>query len=112
MGRDERVRRDGKRASRVPRASTADRRVSGSPQLREAAVSLDAEDIALARLQAHLRRAETIQKPSRPAVPAARRTTVRLPDVLVQRLRERAQREGTTPSEIVRRALEKLLRPR
>jgi predicted DNA binding CopG/RHH family protein len=73
---------------------------------------LDAEDIALARLQAHLRRAETIQSPPRSTVQTARRTTVRLPDALVQRLRERVRREGTTPSEIVRRALESFLRSR
>ncbi len=111
-GDQQKVQRGGTRDSRVRRAPKAAGRVAGPSQFREAVVSLDAEDIALARLQAHLRRAETIQNAPRPAVPTVRRTTVRLPDSVVRRLRERAQRESTTPSEIVRQALEKLFRSR
>jgi hypothetical protein len=72
---------------------------------------LDAEDIALARLQAHLRKAETIQTAARPAA-SPRRTTVRLPAPLLDRLRERATRDGTTASEVVAQALERFLRSR
>ena len=96
----------GRRASPVASPSTAKTR------LRDAVVSLDAEDIALARLQAHLRRTETIHAAVPSAAMAPRRTTVRLPAVLLARLRERAKREGVTPSEIVEEALKRLLRSR
>jgi predicted DNA binding CopG/RHH family protein len=102
----------GKRDTRVRGAPAAGRRPRGNSPLREAAVTLDAEDIALARLQAHLRRAETIQSPPRSTAPTARRITLRLRDALVLRLRERARREGMTPSEVVQRALENFLRSR
>ncbi len=81
------------------------------PRLRDAVVPLDAEDIALARLQAHLRKAETIQTATRPAA-SLRRTAVRLPAALLARLRERAKRDGATPSEVVEKALLRFLRPR
>jgi hypothetical protein len=72
----------------------------------------DAEDIALARLQAHLRRAETIQFSARPVASSLRRSSVRLPAALLDRLRERAHRDGMTASEVVERALERFLRLR
>lgn len=81
-----------------------------NPRLRDAVVSLDAEDIALARLQAHLRKAEAIQTATRPAA-SLRRTTVRLPALLLARLRERAKRDGVTPSQVVEKALLRFLRP-
>jgi hypothetical protein len=84
---------------------------SADPRLRNAVVSLDAEDIALARLQAHLRKAEAIHTAARPAA-APRRTTVRLSVTLLARLRERAKRDGTTASEIVEQALTRFLRSR
>jgi hypothetical protein len=88
----------------------APRRSDAGSRLRDAVVSLDAEDIALARLQAHLRRAETIQVPV--ADSAIGRTTVRLPQGLLKRARDRAERDGTTISEVIARALERFLRPR
>ncbi len=102
----------GKRNPRGRLAPTAPRRLAGHPRLREAVVALDAEDIALARLQAHLRRTETIHAVLPSAATPQRRTTVRLPAVLLARLRERAKREGVTPSEVVEEALERLLRSR
>lgn len=94
-----------RRASPRPDARTV------KPRLRDAVVSLDAEDIALARLQAHLRKAEAIQTVTRPDV-ALRRTTVRLPAALLARLRERATRDGATPSDVVEKALLRFLRSR
>ena len=95
----------GRRASPVASPSTLKTR------LRDAVVSLDAEDIALARLQAHLRKAEAIQGATRPAA-SLRRTTVRLSVTLLARLRERAKRDGTTASEVVENALLRFLRSR
>ena len=80
--------------------------------LRDVVGSLDAEDIAMARLQAQLRRSETIQAPARPTASRPRRTTVQLPDSLLARLRDRARRDGATSSAIVERALERFLRSR
>lgn len=79
---------------------------------RPAVASPDAEDIALARLQAHLRRAESLHAPPRPAASSLRRTTVRLPAALLDRLRDRARRDGMTASEVVELAVERLLRSR
>jgi hypothetical protein len=84
---------------------------ASAPRLRDAVESLDAEDIALARLQAHLRKAEAIQSATRPAA-SLRRTTVRLSVTLLARLRERAKRDGTTTSEVVEKAVLRFLRPR
>ena len=54
-------RRHGERKEKTARRALAATRPSATnPRLRDAVVSLDAEDIALARLQAHLRRAEAI----------------------------------------------------
>jgi len=91
-------------------SSRADARVV-TARLRGAVGSLDAEDIALARLQAHLRQAEAIHTATRPAA-ALRRTTVRLPAALLVRLRERAKRDSASPSQIVEKALLRFLRSR
>jgi hypothetical protein len=94
------------------RAKTAPPRAGKGSRLRDAVVSLDAEDIAMARLQASLRRAETIQAAPRAAASLLGRTTVRLPVDLLTRGRDRAERESATFSEIVARALERFLRSR
>ena len=92
------------------RASAPVRRSSARSDFRATVASPDAEDIALARLQAHLRRAETFQASPRPVTSGLRRTTVRLPAALLDRLRERARRDGMTASDVVERALERFLR--
>jgi hypothetical protein len=72
---------------------------------------VDAEDIALARLQAHLREREGIQATRRPEDRAARRrTSVGLPSTLLDKARQRASRDDVTLSEVVRAALEHYLR--
>ena len=96
----------------MPRVSAGARRPPSRAGLREAAASLDAEDIALERLQAHLRRAEAIQISAGPGASTLRRTTVRLPPALLARLRDRARRDGTTASEVVEQALERFLSSR
>ena len=73
-------------------------------------VPIDADDIAMARLQAHLRKAEAIRGPQRPGVTPLTRTTVRLSLEMVQHVRDRARREGTTISKIVEVALARYLR--
>jgi hypothetical protein len=72
---------------------------------------LDAEDIALARLHAQLRRTEARAAPPRAAA-ALSRTTVRLPSAMLQHLREQARREKCTLAEVLRAALEAYLRRR
>jgi hypothetical protein len=94
------------------RVKAVTRRSGEGPRLRDAVVALDAEDIALARLQASLRRAEAIQAAPRPTTPLLGRTTVRLPADLLTRGRDRAEREGATFSEIVARSLTRYLRSR
>jgi hypothetical protein len=94
------------------RASESTRGRALDSRLRDAVASLDAEDIAMARLQAQVRRTETIQVPTRADTSRPRRTTVQLPDALLTRLRDRARRDGTTASTVVERALERFLRPR
>ncbi len=69
--------------------------------------SLDAEDIALARLQVELRRKETLAQAPGAAVG---RAMIRLPAGLLARTKRRAQQEGVAISEIVQRALETFLR--
>jgi hypothetical protein len=71
---------------------------------------LDAEDIAMARLQAHLRRTEAMHTPPGPAPSALTRTTVQMRRDLLKRVRDRARREGVTISEVVGIALERYLR--
>ena len=73
-------------------------------------VPLDAEDIALARLQAQLRKTEAIRSPARQEAAQTTRTTVRLPTALLRHVRARAQRDELTVSEIVRLALERYLK--
>jgi Ribbon-helix-helix protein, copG family len=102
--------REGAPAKGGRRSADRASRSSRGQQLWDAAVSLDAEDIALAHLQAHLRRTEAIQTSVRPAASDFRRTTVRLPVSLIAHLRERAKRDHTTASEVVKRALERYLR--
>jgi predicted HicB family RNase H-like nuclease len=70
---------------------------------------VDAEDIAMARLQAHLRKAEAIRAPGRRNALLSR-TTLRLPREILQRIRERARREQVSISEVVEAALEQYLR--
>lgn len=108
----DRIRKGGKGAQKGRPAPTAARRRTGHSRLREAVVSLDAEDIALARLQAHVRRTETIHAAAPSAATAPRRTTVRLSAALLARLRERAKRDGVTVSEVVEEAVERFLRSR
>lgn len=73
-------------------------------------VPLDAEDIAMARLQAHLRRTEAIRTPAIRGVPALTRTTLRLPHEILRKVRNRARQEGATISQLVELALERYLR--
>jgi predicted DNA binding CopG/RHH family protein len=82
------------------------------PGRRELIVPLDAEDIAMARLQAHLRQTEAIHAPRRPAAPSVVRTTVRLPSKLLEQVRIRARRDGVNPSDVVELALERYFRSR
>ena len=64
----------------------------------------------MARLQAHLRNAEAIRAPSRRRGVPLSRTTLRLPREMLQQVRDRAQRQGATISEVVEIALERYLR--
>jgi hypothetical protein len=73
-------------------------------------VPLDAEDIAMARLQAHLRKAEAIRAPGRRRDAQLSRTILRLPREMLQRVRERARREQVSMSDVVEAALERYLR--
>ncbi|HSB70083.1 MAG TPA: ribbon-helix-helix protein, CopG family [Candidatus Methylomirabilis sp.] len=83
----------------------------GTPaKLRNAVVALDAEDIAMARLQAHLRRTETIHGPDRTRATTLARTWVWLPREMLQRLRDRARRAGTSVSDLVEAALARYLK--
>jgi len=105
--------RHGERQETTARRAVAEASPSATnTRLRDAVASLDAEDIALARLQAHLRRTEAIHTAAPRAATALRRTTVRLPAVLLARLRERAKRDGVTASEVVEQSLERFLRSR
>ncbi len=79
---------------------------------RDAIATLDAEDIALARLQAQLRKSETVHSPSGSGKPSRSRTTLSLPAELIRGLRLRARREGLRPSQIVEAALTHYLKPR
>ena len=73
-------------------------------------VPLDAEDIAMARLQAHMRKAEAIRAPNRRRDADLSRTTLRLPREMLQRVRELARREQVSISEVVEASLERYLR--
>jgi len=100
-----------KRPTRKPGRGTGAARGGAADPLKNSGITLDAEDIALARLQAHLRKTETIQAPPLGVSPLSR-TSVRLPTELLRKVRERARREGLTVSEIVEGALESYLRSR
>ena len=76
---------------------------------RPTVVPLDAEDIAMARLQAHLRETEAIRGPKGRGVVPLARTTVRLSHKTLQQLRDRARRDGATISEVVEVALDRYL---
>ena len=92
-----------------PRPLRGDRTATGrsarSNRPGHALATLDAEDIALARLQAHLRKAEAVHPPSGPRKSSRGRTTISLPVEMLRRLRERARREGLRLSQIVEAAL-------
>jgi len=75
-------------------------------------VYLDAEDIAMARLHASLRRAEAIPAEVPVAATGLGRITVRLSRDLLNRTRDRAARDGATVSEVIAHALERFLRGR
>jgi hypothetical protein len=83
---------------------TAAERASWGKRPGDAVPTLDAEDIALARLQAHLRKTEAVH-PSSSRKSSRGRTTISLPAEMLQRLRERARREGLRLSQIVEAAL-------
>ena len=98
------------RAAQGGKPSGPSRGSGALPDLRDAVVILDAEDIALAHLQKQLRRSEAIQVSSRPAAAGLARTTLRLSEPLLARAHARAKREGETLSALVARALERFLR--
>jgi hypothetical protein len=99
-----------KRPQRSGGKTSQPRRPAGARQPKGPVVPLDAEDIAMARLQAHLRKAETIRVPSRRGGAPLSRTTLRLPRGMLQDVRDRARREGATVSELVEIALKRYLR--
>ncbi|HTU01862.1 MAG TPA: ribbon-helix-helix protein, CopG family [Candidatus Sulfotelmatobacter sp.] len=68
-------------------------------------VPLDAEDIALARLQADLRKIEGVRKGSGQADASRCRTSIRLPAEMLTQLRRRAERERVTLSALIGAAL-------
>lgn len=87
------------------------KREPARPAAREAVLPLDAEDIALARLQAQLRRRETIQPPAGGGgETAVGRTSLRLPEPILRLARERARRQRVTLSAVVQAALDHYLR--
>ncbi len=74
---------------------------------------VDAEDIAMARLQAQVRATEGIQTSRRKTSRSpSRRTTVQLPLQLLEQARDRAKRDELSVSEVVRAALERYLKAR
>ncbi len=98
------------RSRKVTRPSSAKHASAKASRVQIAETDpLDAEDIALARLQVQLRETEGVPPPRRPPASLSR-TTVRLPTEMLQRLRERAKREKLTLSEVIEAALERHLR--
>ncbi len=91
--------------------TTAQRSPRGQ-RTRDAVATVDAEDIALARLQAQLRKSETVHSPSGPRKLSRSRTTLSLSAELLRDLRLRARREGLRPSQIVEAALAQYLKLR
>ena len=94
--------------------TTAARRPDPRPsKSRRALLPVDAEDLAMERLQAALRETEAgPASPGRAARPALRRASVMLPLPLLERARSRASREAATLSDLVRRLLEQYLASR
>jgi hypothetical protein len=86
------------------------RAVESSGRRRNAVLPLDAEDVAMARLQAHLRKSETIQRPVRTRAAALSRTWVSLPVDILRRVRDRARHSGVSLSDIVETALTRYLK--
>ncbi len=83
------------------------------PRQHRAVLPVDAEDIAMARLNAQLRQKETIQTSRRDATHSpSRRATVQLPVPLLGQARDRAKRDALTLSEVVQAALERYLKAR
>ncbi len=96
-----------RRATRTPGTRPSRPAPGTRPPSIEETDPLDAEDIALARLQAELRKTEAV--PALPRAAARGRTTIRLPRALLARLRARARRDRTTLSQVVEAALERHL---
>ncbi|RPJ53984.1 MAG: ribbon-helix-helix protein, CopG family [Acidobacteria bacterium] len=96
-------------ASKAPRPAAKRPRQTAKRPVPETPHLPDAEDIALARLQAQLRRTEALPNPPRRSA-APGRTSLRLPADLLQRLRGRARREGVTLTRLVQVALEQYLK--
>ncbi len=102
----------GPRQARQGRGQSTQPGAAGSRQ-RRVVLPVDAEDIAMARLQAQVRRTETIQASRLKAnQPRWRRTTVQLPPQLLERTRDRAVRDALSVSEVIRAALERYLKAR
>lgn len=97
-----------KRSTRAKGRGPSAKQSDGRGRLTGPDITLDAEDIALARLQAHLRKTEAIHPPGSD-VDSLGRTSVRLPGDLLRRARQRARRDGRTISELVASALESFL---
>ena len=98
-------RKTGARARRGAQRARPAVRPRSTPGREVESVPLDAEDIALARLQADLRRVEDIREGGAPAAASPRRTAIRLPAQMLARLRERAAREHVSLSELIQAAL-------
>jgi hypothetical protein len=92
------------------RDRTIPERPSRGIRPRDVVATLDAEDIALARLQAQLRKSEAVHVAAGPGKLSRGRTTISLPVEMLRGLRERARREGLRPSRIVEAALAQYLK--
>ncbi|MBI2002067.1 MAG: ribbon-helix-helix protein, CopG family [candidate division NC10 bacterium] len=87
-------------------------RATSARHPRTPVVPLDAEDIAMARLQAHVRKTEAIRGPDGLAATSLDRTTVQIPRAMLHQVRDRARRDGATVSEVVEVALQRYLKSR
>lgn len=94
-------------AKRAPRGGG---RATPARRPRAPVVPLDAEDIAMARLQAHVRKTEAIRGPGGRGATSLTRTTVQIPRAMLQHVRDRARRDGATVSEVVEVALKRYLK--